>query len=513
MGANLADLVHVAAIDRPDAPAIISPARTTSWAELDRLVHAVAGGLTARRLDSGDRVAILIGNSLEFVTSYFGILRAGLVAVPMNTGYTPTEINDLIKSSGAKLIVADMATAPSAREAVAKDVPVIEVGTDDWRRLNIGSTPPPTDTGDPESLAVLLYTSGTSGQPKGAMLTHRALLANLDQLSQLNDPPAMTPDDVALIVLPMFHVYALNSVLGLVVKQAATAVLSDRFDPVGTMKLIRDHRVTNVAGAPPMYIAWSGDENLKEDLADIRILASGAAPLPAAVFQQFATSGLTIWEGYGMTEAAPVITTTSACGRAKPGYVGQPIPGVELKLLDEQGQEVDEGDPGEIVIRGANLFSGYWPNGVDGPDAHGWYATGDVAIADGDGDLRLVDRRRDLILVSGFNVYPHEVEAVLAQAPGVAEVAVVGIPHPYAGEAVKALVVTTPGATVTPEQIVEFGAQRLARFKCPTIVELVEELPHSVTGKVRKGQLREGQSRGMELPSDQLPSVESLIGD
>ena len=422
--------------------------------------------------------------------TYFGILRAGLVAVPMNTGYTPTEIDQIIKSSGAKLIVADRSTSAAANEAVSTEVPVIEVGTDDWRRLTIGSTPPPTEETDPESLAVLLYTSGTSGQPRGAMLTHRALLANLDQLAQLKNPAPMESDDVALIVLPMFHVYALNAVLGMVVKQVATAVVSDRFDPVGTLKLIRDHGITNIAGAPPMYIAWSADDNIKQDMANIRMLASGAAPLPATLFAQFATAGLTIWEGYGMTEASPVIASTTASGRPKPGSVGQPIPGVELKLLDESGHEVDEGDPGEIVIRGANLFSGYWPDGIDGPDSDGWYATGDVAIADGDGDLRLVDRRKDLILVSGFNVYPREVEAVLAQAPGVAEVAVVGVSHPFEGEAIKAIVVAAPGANLTAEQVVEFGAQRLARFKCPTIVEFVDELPHSITGKVRKGQLR-----------------------
>lgn len=493
MGANLADLVQAAAVARPDTPAIICGGRTTSWAGLDRLVHAVSGGLTARRLERGDRVAIMLGNSLEFVTSYFGILRAGLVAVPVNTGYTAPEIDELLRSSHAKLIIVDSKTIGPAKDAAGPNVDVIEVGSDDWRRLTVGSTPPPDDETDPESLAVLLYTSGTSGKPKGAMLTHRALLANLEQLSALTDPAPMLPEDVALIVLPMFHIYALNAGLGLVAKTAATAVLADRFDPVESLELVRDHAVTNIGGAPPMYIAWSADLAVAKRLSSVRMLASGAAPLAPAVHEQFATLGLTIWEGYGMTEAAPVIATTLVTGRSKAGYVGQPLPGIEVKLIDESGQEVREGDPGELIVRGANLFSGYWPDGSDGPANDGWYATGDVAIADQDDDLRLVDRRRDLILVSGFNVYPREIEAVLVQHPEVAEAAVVGVPHPYTGQAVKAFVVAKPGTSLSSESVVEFSSQRLARFKCPTIVEIVDNLPYSATGKVKKGKLRDAQ--------------------
>ena len=490
MGANLADLVQDAAATRPDVSAVVSAGRTTSWAELDRLVHAVSGGLTARRLDRGDRVAIVIGNSLEFVTSYFGILRAGLVAVPMNTSYTPAEIDAVLRSSGAKLVIADRGTAQAVRAAAGKEVPVVEVGSDEWRRLTVGSTPPPSEQTDPESLAVLIYTAGTSGKAKGAMLTHRALLANLDQLSAVTDPPPMLPADVVLIVLPMFHIYALNAALGMLAKTGATAIIADRFEPYATLDLIRANKVTNIAGAPPMYVAWSAVPDIGQQLGGVRMMASGAAPLPPAVFQQFSTAGLTIWEGYGMTEASPVICSTVVGGKSKPGSVGHSLPGIYLRLMDDSGQAVAEGDPGEIVIQGANLFSGYWPDSSDGPDAEGWFATGDVAIADFDGDLRLVDRRTDLILVSGFNVYPAEVEGVIAMAPGVREVAVLGVAHPYTGEAVKALVVAKPGITVTPEDIVEFAQTRLARFKTPTIVELVDELPRSVTGKVMKGWLR-----------------------
>jgi long-chain acyl-CoA synthetase len=201
-------------------------------------------------------------------------------------------------------------------------------------------------------------------------------------------------------------------------------------------------------------------------------------------------SGVDVYEGYGLTETAPVLTTTLCSAALKPGSVGRPIPGVQIKLLDEDGDEVEDDDPGEIAVRGANLFSGYWPDGTGGVDGDGWFRTGDIAYADADGDLFLVDRVRELILVSGFNVYPREVEDVLAAHPDVAEVAVIGVPHPYTGETVKALVVAAPGRTPSASSLIEHAASRLARFKCPTSIDFVDELPHSATGKVAKGKLR-----------------------
>jgi long-chain acyl-CoA synthetase len=257
------------------------------------------------------------------------------------------------------------------------------------------------------------------------------------------------------------------------------------------LALVRDAGVTNIIGAPPMYVAWSMLPDVGDALRSLRLAVSGAAPLPPTVMQQFAdATGHRVFEGYGLTETAPVLTTTLCSDVAKPGSVGRTIPGVELRLVDEMGDDAEAGDPGEVVVRGANLFSGYWPDGVDGPDANGWFRTGDVAYADADGDLHLVDRVRELILVSGFNVYPREVEEVLEDAPGVAEAAVIGVPHPYTGETVKALVVRRPGADVTADDVIDHAARRLARFKCPTSVEFVDALPHSATGKVAKGRLR-----------------------
>jgi long-chain acyl-CoA synthetase len=344
-----------------------------------------------------------------------------------------------------------------------------------------------------EQLAVILYTSGTSGEPRGAMLTHDALVASIEQVAavQVDGQSLMTPDDVVLVVLPLAHVYSLNGTLGSLVRQGATAVLVERFDPEVTLRLVHEHGVTQIPGAPPLWMSWADRADLREQLAGVRVLFSGAAPLPASVLEQITTAtGLPVYEGYGLTEAAPGVTSTFVSGQPKAGSVGQPFPGVEVRLVDDNGGVALPGDPGEIWIRGANLFSGYWPDGSDGPDPDGWYATGDVAYADPDGDLHLVDRRKDLVIVSGFNVYPREIEDVLQQHPDVAEAAVVGVPHPQTGEAVKAYVVARAGATLTPESVQAHCDSRLARFKRPTIVVVVDELPHSVTGKVAKRRLR-----------------------
>ena len=504
--ANLADLVRTAAGRVGDRPALRQPVPAGSggtggtggtavqltWAELDRDVDAMAVGLRREmHLQPGDRVALSLSNTVGFVTSYFGALRAGLVVVPLNTGYTAPEVAGLLGDAGAKAVICEDATTAVVEEAVAGThrVVVDPAGLDSV--LAGGRRAGPVGAGrGGEDLAVLMFTSGTSGRPRGAMLSHRALLANLHQCGAL-EPPPMRADDVVLLVLPLFHVYGLQAGLGMVAATAATGVLVDRFDPAGTLGVVRDEGVTNIPGAPPMYVAWSVQPGL-EALGGVRLLASGASSLPpdAAARVQAAT-GLTVHEGYGLTEAAPVVATTLASPGALAGSIGRPLPGVETRLLDEQGNPVDEGDPGEIWVRGDNLFSGYWPDGVDGPADDGWWATGDVAITDERGDLVIVDRRKELVLVSGFNVYPREVEDALVQHPGVAEAAVVGVPDPQTGEAVHAFVVPVDGNTLTADDVLAHAATRLARFKRPSTVEVVDELPHSVTGKVAKGRLRE----------------------
>jgi long-chain acyl-CoA synthetase len=482
---NLADLVRRAAATVPGKPALVSAAGTVTWAELDDRIDRLAATLLARGLAAGARVGILLPNSIEFAVAYFAALRAGLVAQPLNTAYTAAELGYQLGDAQSALVIADDALAP-----LVDGPAVLVTGSDAWQSALADPVAPVEARGGGEDLAVLLYTSGTSGRPKGAMLSHRALLANLDQLAGIT-PAVVAAEDVVLLVLPLFHVYGLNAGLGMTAYAAATGLLADRFDPVETLELVRDHQVTNIIGAPPMYVAWSMLPELGDSLASLRLAVSGAAPLPAAVLSEVLDStGHHVFEGYGLTETAPVLTTTLCSEVAKPGSIGRSIPGVELRLIDDSGDDADDEDPGEIVVRGRNLFSGYWPDGADAPDGDGWFRTGDVAYADADGDLFLVDRIRELILVSGFNVYPREVEDAIATHPDVAEVAVLGVAHPYTGETVRALVVPRSGSTPTTESVIEHAAARLARFKCPTSVEFVDELPHSVTGKVAKGKLR-----------------------
>ena len=482
---NLSDLVREAATRTPDKAALLFHGETLSWAEVDARVSAAARGFAALGAKPGDRVGVHLGNTPDFVVAYFGALRAGCVALPINTAYTADELAYVISDSGATVVVTGVSTA-----GLVQAPTVVVTASAEWRQL-LSDRTPAESTGGGEDLAVLLYTSGTSGRPKGAMLTHRALLANVEQTSRI-DPPVMAEDDIVLLVLPLFHVFGLNAALGSVARHGATGVLTERFDPVETLELVRRHGVTNVVGAPPMYVAWSMLPDVGDAFTSVRLALSGAAPLPPNVLHRVLdVTGHHVFEGYGLTETAPVLTTTLMSEVAKPGSIGRPVPGIELRLVDERGELVEEGDPGEIVVRGANLFSGYWPDGSGGPDEDGWFATGDVAVLDDDGDLHLVDRRRELILVSGFNVYPREVEEVIATLEGVLEVAVLGIAHPYTGESVKALVVRSPGAALTADDVIAHAARSLARFKCPSAVEFVDELPHSATGKVSKGRLRE----------------------
>lgn len=478
--ANVADLVRRAAAVAPGKAALLYRDSVLTWAELDARVERAAAALLARGLAPRDRVALLLGNGPDYSVGYFAILRAGLVAVPINPAFPDPELAHVLADSGARLVLGARSSDP--------DVPVLAVA--ELMDAPQGSVAAPAGG---EDLAVLIYTSGTSGRPKGAMLSHRALLANLEQAARIS-PAVVSADDVVLLVLPLFHIYGLNAGLGAVAFSGATGVLIDRYDPVETLAEVRRRSVSVVLGAPPMFHAWLLLPGLAEAFSTVRLAVSGAAPLaPAVRAAVLEKTGHYVYEGYGLTETGPLLTTTLGGAVPKAGSIGQPIPGVQLRLVDDSRTEVED-EPGEIEVRGENLFSGYWPDGHGGPDGDGWLATGDVAYADDDGDLFLVDRRRELILVSGFNVYPHEVEQVLAGHPDIAEVAVIGISHPYTVESVKALVRPREGAHPTAEDVIAFAARSLARFKCPTTVQFVAELPHSATGTVAKGRLREAEA-------------------
>lgn len=515
---NLADRLRRAAVAHGDRPALHWREQTLSWSELDAAVTEVAAALAA--VPAADpagrpaRVAVALPNSPDFVLGLLGALRAGLVAVPVNPGFTGPELRHVLADSGASVLIGTERVRDLVA-GVAGELPALTaVHPTPPRAPSVGG-PFPARGGD--DLAVLLYTSGTEGRPKGAMLSHRALLANHEQVERI-EPPVVGPDDRVLLALPLFHAYGLNSGLGAVVHHGATGVLVDDLGGDGGLAEIARHRVSVLVGVPSMFLTWSTAEAgaAAAAMASVRVAVCGAAPLEPAVAARFAeVAGRPVHVGYGLTETAPVLTTTLVGGVPKAGSIGRPLPGVQLRLVgpdgtdlwrdgvaepDEDDDELDLADPapgtdpGQIVVRGANLFSGYWPDGRGGPDADGWWATGDVAYADADGDLFLVDRIGELILVNGFNVYPHEVELVLSAHPGVAESAVLGVPHPRTGETVRAYVVPAPGRSVTSEDLLAHCARNLARFKCPTAVEFVDALPHSAIGKVRKTLLRSDPS-------------------
>ncbi|MGH3423134.1 MAG: AMP-binding protein [Nocardioidaceae bacterium] len=534
MFVNVSEYLRDRAARSGDAVALVEAfgdRRQVTWSELDGHADAIARWLSRRGLVAGHRVGLCLGNRIEFVAACLGAMRAGLLVVPMNPRSAVGEFVRMIADSGSRVLFCDEATVHQVRHAaenvgaalsgagdelraraVVADLVVVEAVAEEGETryeavvATADGEVPPSPT-DPETLATLLYTSGTSGKPRGVMLTHRALVANIEQVAAI-EPPPMSPDDVILGLLPLFHIYGLNCILSQAVRQGARLVLVDHFDADATLDLVAEHAVTNIPIAPPVVAAWAGRTGLRERLATVRHVLSGASALDpelAAVFAE--SSGVVVEQGYGLTETAPVLTTTLAGGGRtpgglpKPGSVGGPLQDVQIRIVDVSGQDAADDDPGEIWVRGPNLFSGYWPDGVDGPDADGWYATGDIGFLDADGDLTLVDRMRELVIVSGFNVYPSEVEEVIAELATVVEVAVIGVPDVETGEAVHAFVVPADemaedgaGRSLGEHALVEaVRAQcesRLARFKWPQHVTVVTGLPHSATGKVAKGRLR-----------------------
>jgi long-chain acyl-CoA synthetase len=359
---------------------------------------------------------------------------------------------------------------------------------------------------DDAELAVLLFTSGTAGAPRAAMLTHGNLAANIGQV-QSHPGLRVATEDVGLATLPFFHVFGLNVALGVALAGGIRSVLLPQFDPVRAAALVERHGATILAGVPAMFAALlelSDADAPAGAFRSVRLAVAGAAELPESVAGAFLERfGVTIYEGYGLTEAAPIVSTTAVDRRPRWGSIGPPLPGVDVRLVDADGSDAAVGDPGEIWVRGPNVFPGYW----DDPEAtarvlvDGWLRTGDVAVSDDDGFLSLVDRMKDLIIVSGFNVYPAEVEEVLLTHPDVVDAAVIGVPSPRTGEAVAAFVVERPGApTPTLASVRDHVARRLARYKVPSIVQVVAELPRNQAGKVVRRHLSIPGVPGRSLP-------------
>jgi long-chain acyl-CoA synthetase len=453
--------------------------RSVTYGELRDDVARLRGGLTGLGLQRGDRVALALPNDPDFVAVYLAVLGIGAVAVPLNPLSPAPELQRELAATGAQALVAGSGV-PEGLDVEHR------LALDDLR----AAEPAPLADVTPDDLAVLVFTSGTAGPSRPAMLTHGNLRANIDQL--LASGGRQTPDDRVLAVLPPFHIYGLNVAVGVSLAAGSCVVLAERFDARAALDLIAEHAVTVVPGVPTMWSAWAALDDAPADaFARVRLASSGAAPFDpkvrAAMRDRF---GLTVVEGYGLTEASPAVT--SGLGVDAPdGSIGVALPEVALRLVDGVGTGFDDvlvGDPGEIWVRGPNVFPGYWDDPAATAAAltpDGWLRTGDVAVVDDDGYLYLVDRAKDLVIVSGFNVFPAEVEEVLTQHPGVAEAAVVGRPDPRTGEAVTAYVVARnqPGAP-SDRELMDHCCDHLAGYKCPVEVTFVAELPHSLNGKL-----------------------------
>lgn len=467
-----------AATERPDDPALRFEDATVSHGELRAEAGRLAAGLVAAGVRPGDRVAMAYPNSVEFVVAYLGILSCGAVAVPLNPSSPGPELESELAAVGPKLLLGLLPGATTVETVSGAEViELIERAGSD--------------------LAALLFTAGTAGAPKAAMLTHGNLASNIDQVQQ-HPGMAIRTDDVALGVLPSFHIFGLNVVLGTALAAGACVVLAAEFAAAPTAALVGREHVTVVAGVPAMFGAWVDLAPGREsDFAQVRLAVSGAAALGIEIADSFRERyGVSVREGYGLTEASPIVTSTAVDTALRPGSIGPPLPGIEVRVVDQDGTDVLAGDPGEIWVRGPNVFSGYW--GDDDATARvltrdGWLRTGDVAVADDDGYLALVDRAKDLVIVSGFNVYPAEVEAALLDHPEVADVAVVGVTDARSGEALAAYIVPADAKSPpTDAHLAGFVAERLARYKVPATFELVAELPRSRLGKLLRRELGTG---------------------
>jgi long-chain acyl-CoA synthetase len=494
MNANLARILNATARTSPERTALKLDDVQLSYEDLDRRAARVAGFLRARGVQPGDRIALMAPNVPEFAILYYGVLSAGAVVVPMNTQLKRREIAYYLDDSEAKLIFAwatcaeEVIAAQTATECVTFCSGELE--------LIMGYAVPPREAAERQEsdTAVILYTSGTTGRPKGAELTHGNLARNAEvarHLFSLNDK------SVFLGVLPLFHSFGQTCALNATIAAGGTLTLVSRFQPDKVLRVIERDRVDVFAGVPTMYSALLLEaQQLSYDVASLRVCISGGAALPVELLRSFeAELDCIILEGYGLSETSPIASFNHPDRPRKAGSIGTPIRGVEMQIVDEQGKPLPRGSVGEIVIRGHNVMKGYWRR----PDAtaeaispDGWFHSGDIGRVDEEGYYFIVDRKKDLIIRGGFNVYPRELEEILYQHPAVREAAVVAVPHPTLGEEVGAAVVVKSGARVSSDELRGFVKGQVAAYKYPRHIWFVDELPKTATGKILK--------RSIEIP-------------
>src|SRR4051794_7085445 len=503
MGLNLASIVTDSAERTPEAVAVRLGPLELTYGELDDRSARIAALLRQNGLQQGDRVGVMLPNVLEFPISYYGVLRAGGVVVPMNVLLKRREIAFYLEDSGAELLLGWHGFAEEARDGAADaGAELLEVEPEAFAELLGDREPDPdlADTGE-EDTAVILYTSGTTGKPKGAELTHFNLARNSDISARTTS--SIRPGDVVLGALPLFHSFGQTVSMNASLRVGATLTLLPKFEPGEALEIMQRDAVTHFYGVPTMYGALlHPPERERWDTSPLRICITGGAPMPVEVLRGFERAfGCEVLEGYGLSETSPVASSNHPGRPRKAGSIGTPLEEVEMKVVDENDEEVPQGEVGEIVIRGHNVMKGYWrrPDATEEAMRGGWFHSGDMARVDEDGYFFIVDRQKDLIIRGGYNVYPREVEEVLYEHPKIREAAVLGLPHDEWGEEIGAAVVLHEGQELSPVEVSEYVKERIAAYKYPRVVWFLDELPKGPTGKILK--------REIEAPAPAAPAV------
>lgn len=512
---NLSMLLESSARNHPTKSAFVFMGTAYPYAQVNAAANMIANALTGLGVGAGDKVALSCPNLPYFPMVYFGILKAGAVVVPLSVLLKPDEIAYQLQDSDAKVYLCFEGTPelPMGQMGYAgfnqagtcehffiitgkPDAPSPVEGTKTLGMLMHGKSPVfETVRCQENDTAVIIYTSGTTGRPKGAELTHSNLLLNA---LMCKDICAMRHDDVLLVVLPLFHIFAMTVLMLNGISQGATMVLIPRFDANMVLSAMQNHDVTVFAGVPTMYWGLINADlsgfDLKKLKTNLRLACSGGASLPVQVLKDFEEKfQVPILEGYGMSEGSPVVTFNHLSRPRKPGSVGTACWGIEVKLVDLEGNEVPQGEKGELLYRGHNVMKGYYkrPDATAETVQNGWLHSGDVAIKDDEGYYYIVDRTKDMIIRGGFNVYPREVEELMAQHPAVSMVAVIGVPSDVYGEDIKACVVLKEGASITETELMDWTKERIANYKYPRIIQFLSALPMNATGKILKRELRD----------------------
>jgi long-chain acyl-CoA synthetase len=509
--------------DFPEKDAVIFQGQKITYGQLGRQVDQMASGLAQLGLQKGQRMAIMLPNCPQYIVAYYAILKIGGVVVNVNPMYVERELEFQLKDAGAEMILALADFLPrlnAVKGKVSLKMIILTEMEDAFQKissakakpdgkegiyryeelLRLGSLQaPPSIEVKPGEAALLQYTGGTTGVSKGAMLTHRNLVVNVHQCVAWQ-PGAVRGEERMLAVLPFFHVYGMTVAMNEAIHLAATIILLPRFNADEALEAINGYRPTRFPGVPTMYIAIINHPQVqKYNISSIRACSCGSAPMPVEALKRFEElTGAKLSEGYGLTEASPVTHANPYQGRRKIGSIGLPRPDTDAKIVDLETGEKDLplGEGGELCVRGPQVMLGYWnrPEETERTLRKGWLYTGDIARVDGEGYFYIMDRKKDMIICSGYNVYPREVEEVLYQHPKIREVCVLGAPDPYRGETGKAFVVLKENEVASAEEIIEFCRKNLARYKVPTLVEFRKELPKSHVGKVLKKILREEEA-------------------